>query len=83
MRKRRRKSESHFPEIKRDKTGVINDPLGQPTVPAGSDFRSTLKFCDGRTEEQAGVCMDGRTAPVKIVINTGRDCGRPRGSKYS
>ena len=50
------------------KTGVINDPLRQPTVPTGSDFRSILKFCDGWT-----TC-------VKIVITTGRDCGRPRGS---
>ena len=31
-----------------DKTGVINDSLGQPTVPAGSDCR--LKFWDGRTD---------------------------------
>ena len=43
-----------------DKTGVINDPLGQPTVPAGSDCRLILKFWDGRT-----LC-------VKIVITTGR-----------
>ena len=51
------------------KTGVINDPLGQPTVSAGSDCRLILKFWDGRT-----LC-------VKILITTGRDCGRPRGSK--
>ena len=50
----------------RNKTGVINDPLGQPTVPAGSDCRLILKFWDGRI-----LC-------VKIVITTGRDCG----SKY-
>ena len=54
------------------KTGVINDPLGQPTVPAGSDCRLILKFWDGRT--------DGQTLCVKIVITTGRDCGRPSGS---
>ena len=36
-----------------NKTGVINDPLGQPTVPAGSDCRLILKFWNGRT--------DGRT----------------------
>ena len=48
------------------KAVVINDPLDQPTVPAGS--RLILKFWDGRT--------DGR----KIVITTERDCGRPRGS---
>ena len=53
-----------------DKTGVINDPLGQPTVPTGSDCRLILKFWDGRT-----LC-------VKIVITTGRDCGRPRGSIF-
>ena len=52
-----------------DKTGVINDPLGQPTVPAGSDFHLILKF------------WDGRTTCVKIVITTGRDCGQPSGSK--
>ena len=32
------------------KTGVINDPLGQPTVPACSDCRLILKFWDGRTD---------------------------------
>ena len=52
----------------RSKTGVINDPLGQPTVPVGSDCR---------------LILDGRTLCVKIVITTGRDCGRPRGSSNS
>ena len=42
-----------------NKTGVINDPLGQPTIPAGSDCRLIL----GRT--------DVRTLCVKIVITTG------------
>ena len=37
-------------ESKRNKTGVINDPLDQPTVPAGSDCRLILKFWDGRTD---------------------------------
>ena len=55
-----------------DKTGVINDLLGLPTVPAGSDCRSILKFWDERT--------DGRTLCMKIVIATGQDCGQPRGS---
>ena len=32
------------------KTGVINDPLGQPTDPAGSDCCLILKFWDGRTD---------------------------------
>ena len=36
------------PTTKKNKTGVINDPLGQPTVPASSDFR--LKFWDRRTD---------------------------------
>ena len=27
-----------------NKTGVINDPLGQPTVRAGSDFRLILQL---------------------------------------
>ena len=35
--------------IKIYKTGVINDPLGQPTVPACSDWRLILKFWDVRT----------------------------------
>ena len=61
-----------YDELKLNKTGVINDPLGQPTVPAGSDCRFILKFWDWRT--------DWRTLCVKIVITTGRDCGRPRGS---
>ena len=51
------------------KKGVINDPLGQPTVSAGNDCRLTLNFWDGRTDRR-----------VKIVITTGRNCGRPRGS---
>ena len=61
-----------------NKTGVINDPLGQPTVPAGSNCCWILKFCVGRTY----VRTDGRTC-VKIVITTGWDCGRPRGSILS
>ena len=36
--------------IRENKSGVINDPLGQPTVPAGSDCRLILKFRDGRTD---------------------------------
>ena len=32
------------------KTEVINDPLGQPTVPAGSACRFISKFWDGRTD---------------------------------
>ena len=55
------------------KTGVINDPLGQPTVPAGSDCRLILKFWEVR------IRTDGRTLCVKIVITTGQDYGWPRG----
>ena len=51
-------------ELNKYKTGVINDPLGQPTVPACRLIFEVL----------------GRTLCVKIVIITGRDCGRPRGS---
>ena len=61
--------QSQIFKIKQNKTGVINDPLGKPTVPAGSDCRLILKFWDGRTDT---LC--------EIVITTGRDCGRPRGS---
>ena len=53
-------------------SGVINDPLGQPTIPSGNDFHLILKFWDGRT--------DGRTTCAKLGITTGRDCGWPRGS---
>ena len=56
-------------EIIMYKTGVINDPLGQPTVPAGSDCGLILKFWDGRTDI---LC--------EIVITTGRNWGRPRGT---
>ena len=36
---------------KSDKTRqVMNDPLGQPTAPAGSDCRMNLKFWDVRTD---------------------------------
>ena len=37
-------------ENNENKTGVINDPLDQATVPAGSDCRWILKFCAGRTD---------------------------------
>ena len=57
-------SYSYF--LKRYKTGVINDPLGQPTVLAGSDCRLFLKLCQ----------TDRSTTCVKIVITTGWDCGQ-------
>ena len=54
-----------------------NDPLGQPTNPAGSDCWFILKFWDGLTDGQTDV----RTICVKIVIITDRNCGRrPCGS---
>ena len=60
--------QAYLREYNKHKPGVINDLLGQPTIPAGSDCRLILKFWDGRT-----LC-------VKIVMTTGRDYGRPRGS---
>ena len=47
-------------KLRYNKTGVINDPLGQSTVLAGSDSRLIWKFWDVRT-----LC-------VKIVITTDR-----------
>ena len=55
-----------------DKTGVINDPLGKPTVPA-------VKICFVLVDFENW--MDVRTTCLNIVITTGRDCGQPRGSK--
>ena len=49
-----------------DKTGVINDPLCQPLVPAGSNCHLILKFWDD--------------VQMLCVITTGWDCGQPRGS---
>ena len=48
---------------------VINDPLGQPTDSAGGDCRLILEV------------WAGRTIFVKLVITTGRHCGRPLESK--
>ena len=56
--------------INDNKTGVINDPPGQPTVPAGSDCRLILKFWDGRT--------DGQILCDHYFLCS--DCGRHRGS---
>ena len=60
---------SHSLNISEHKAGVKNDPLGQSTVPVTSDCRLIFNFWDGRTDN----C-------VKMVIITGRDCGRPSGS---
>ena len=43
----------HFIIYMNDKTGVINDPLGQPTDSAGSDYRLILKFWNGRAGGQS------------------------------
>ena len=53
-----------------NKTGVINDPLGQPTVRAGSDCRLILNFL-GRTDGQH--VQKQRSLPAVTA-------GRPRGS---
>ena len=65
-------------KIKRVKREVINDPLGQPTVPGSED-----QFCFGRFWKVKRTYRRtyGRTEWVNIVITTGQDCGRPRGSK--
>ena len=39
-----------FVNKKKGKSGVIDDPLSQPIVPASSDGRLILKFWDGRTD---------------------------------
>ena len=54
-------------EHKLDKTGVINDSLGQHSVQVGSDFHLILKFCDVSTYDD-NLCEN--------IITT----GRPRGS---
>ena len=46
---------------KKYKTGVINDPLDQPTDPAGSDCRLILKCWDGRTDRRMYVRTDGQS----------------------
>ena len=56
---------------KKNKTGVINDPLGQPTVTAGSDFRLILQVWD----VQKDVRTNGRTTCAKTMINTNPDSG--------
>ena len=50
------------------------------TRPAHSPGRQWL-FWGGRTDRRTDGRTDGWTLCVKIVITTGRDCGRPRGSK--
>ena len=49
-------------ENKEDKTGVINDPLGLPSVPAKRDFHLIMKFSDGPTDRRTYVLRtEGRT----------------------
>ena len=58
-------------QTKRNKTGVVNDPLCQTHSPVSSDHYSHLKivlFCSIFKIE------DGRTF-VKIMVTTGRVCG--------
>ena len=58
-------------EIKIYKTGVIYDPLGQPTVPA-----LDLKFWDGRSDEQpVNISLLAGTV-VELVDQQGK-CHRP------
>ena len=63
-----------FKNCKRNKTGVINDPLCQTHSLASSEHCSRLNFVlflkvgtDGRMYE--------RTTCAKAMITTGRDCG--------
>ena len=56
-----------------NKTGVINDPLGQPTVPAVSDFRLILKFWDGLMDGRT----DGRTYGLTDTLCENSDHYRP------
>ena len=57
----------------RNKTGVINDPLGQTHSLACSEhwFRFVFVLLDF---EKWG-WMDGRTTCAKTMIPTGSDCG--------
>ena len=53
-------------KYRKNKTGVINDPLGQPTVPVALDFevlrRTYVRVrTDGRTEGRTDGQTDGRT----------------------
>ena len=54
-----------------NKTGVINDPLGQPTVSAGSDCRLILKFWDVQTRTY------GRTDGLTDSLCESSDYYRP------
>ena len=55
----------------RDKTGVINDPLGQTHSHASSEH-GFLLFCFARSVKRGRT--DGRTC-AKTIIPTGRGCG--------
>ena len=58
-------------------TGVINDPLGQPTVWAGNDFRLILKSWDLKLKRTG---KDGRTDYLFENSDHYGDYGRPLGS---
>ena len=52
---------------------------------ASPQFRLAMIFVLRRTDGQKDVhmCAYGLATCMKIVITTGRDCGRPRGSQKS
>ena len=58
-------------EVRTDKTGVINDPLGQTHSHASSEH-CVLLFCFSRFEKWGRT--DGQTC-AKTMIPTGRDFG--------
>ena len=55
--------------LNRNKTGVINDPLGQTHILASSQMLCLFEICFAL---KSG---DGRTTCAKTMITTGRDCG--------
>ena len=58
-------------KTRRDNTGgIINDPFGQLTVPAGSDYRLILKFWDVRTDRRTCARTD---TLCEDSDHTGRD----------
>ena len=62
-------SNSSFLKHNIHKTGVINDPLGQPSVPADSDCRLILKFCDGRPDRlTVTLCENSEALPAGTVV---------------
>ena len=61
-----------------DKTGVINDPLGQTHSQASSDHYFHLKIVLFYYSLKSEIVISYRyvqTICVKLLITTGRDCG--------